>query len=560
MRRFIYFILIIVAVMAIFPVYTRFKVSAAPVPPGVYLGGLDLSDLKDTGEISQHLDRIYSEPIYVRYNEERLPLRPEDIDFRLDVEQMVAEASQYLEGPAFLDIAARHAAGMEQQRRDVPIRYQLDTEKLRVWLETVAEEYDSGPQPTRLLPPTQRWTETGAPADGIPPGYVGSYTRDWTWTEGQPGYTLDVEDSIPVIVAALTRADDRTAELVLDATPPPPATLDDLARELDSYTSSFPGFAAIYIHDLVSDQEGAVDADVSFSGMSTLKIGVIAAVMQKLERGVHPGDEESRLVGQWIDYALGESNNYAANQLLTYLGDGDINAGTRRFTEFMRSLGYESTYMQSGYDTQVQLAEIPTPGNQQIEWDTNPDSNLQSTPAEMGRILSDIYRCSQGEGVLIERYPDEITPDECSSLLYYLSHDEFQEMLWAGLPHWSKAWIVHKHGFAFESHSDVALIWGPAGPYVLSVFLYRSGWMDWDTSNSTLKGISRITWNFFEFQKEQQELEAMEPIVLTPPPGYIAVVEEYIPVASTGFQQFTQEEYGYEPPVHDDCLLDCIIR
>jgi hypothetical protein len=536
MRRLTYFVLILVAVLAVFPVYTRFKVWAAPVPPGVHLGGLDLSNLKDPGEFRQHLDGVYRAPITVRYNDKRLPLRPEDIDFHVDVEQMMGEASQYLEGPAFLDIAVRHAVGIPQQHRDIPIRYQLDAGKLRAWLQTVAAEHDSGPQPVRLLPPTRRWTETGAPADGLPPGYVGSYTRDWTWTAGRPGYTLDVDESIPAIIAAFTRNDDRIADLALNETPAPPATLDDLARELDSYTSSFPGFAAIYVHDLVTDQEGAVDADVSFSGMSTLKIGLMAAVMQKLPRGVHSGDEQSRLVGQWIDYALGESNNYAANQLLSFLGDGDTSAGARRYTEFMRSLGFENTYMQSGYDTQVQLPQIPTPGNQRTDWDTNPDSNLQTTPTEMGRMLSAIYECSLDKGILVERYPGEITPEECSSILYYLSHDEFQEMLWAGLPNVAEAWILHKHGFAFESHSDVALIWGPSGPYVLSVFLYRSGWMDWATSNSTLKAISRITWSFFEFQKEQQGLEPVEPIILSPPSGYVPIKDEYIKVASTGFQ------------------------
>lgn len=537
MRRLIYFVIILVAVLAIFPIYTRFKASAAPIPPGVYMGNLDLTDLKQADEIAQHLERIYTAPITVHYNDERIPLRAQDIGFRVDVEQMVGEASQYLEGPEFLDIAARYAVGMPQQRRDVPIRYQLDADKLRTWLEDVAAEHDSGPQAVRLLPPTQRYTETGAPQDGLPPGYVGSYTRDWTWTPGRPGYTLNVEESIPAVIAAFTDDENRAADLVLDETPPPPPTMDDLARELDSYTSNFPGFAAIYVHDLVTDGEAAVDADVSFSGMSTLKIGLIAAVMRELARGVHPGDEEAQLVGQWMDYALGESNNYAANQLLQYLGDGDTSAGARRFTEFMRSLGFESTYMQSGYDLQTQLPEIPTPGNQRDDWDTNPDSNLQSTPKEMGRMLSAIYECTLGEGILIERYAQEITPDECHSILYYLSHDEFQEMLWAGLPDPAHAWIVHKHGFAFESHSDVALIWGPAGPYVMSVFLYRSGWMDWETSNGTLKALSRITWNFFEFKKEQMDLEPVEPIVLTPPPGYVPVAEEYIPVASTGFQQ-----------------------
>ncbi len=131
MRRFINFVLVLVACLAIFPLYTRFKVAAAPVPPGVYLGGLDLSDLKDTDEIRQHLERIYAEPISLHYGETRLALRPEDIDFQVDVEQMVAEATQYLEGGAFLDIAVRHALGIEQQRRDVPVRFMLDSAKLR---------------------------------------------------------------------------------------------------------------------------------------------------------------------------------------------------------------------------------------------------------------------------------------------------------------------------------------------------------------------------------------------------------------------------------------------
>ena len=116
-----------------------------------------------------------------------------------------------------------------------------------------------------------------------------------------------------------------------------------------------------------------------------------------------------------------------------------------------------------------------------------------------------------------------------------MTHDEFQELIWAGLPRPDTAWIVHKHGFAFESHSDVALVWGPTGPYVLSVFLFRQGWMDWDTSNTAMKTISRITWNFFLFQQEQLGLTAPEPFVLTPPPGYIPI-KEYIKVASTGYR------------------------
>lgn len=535
MVRFARFILIVCACLALFPLYTRYKVAAAPIPPGVHLGGLALSDLKARDEIRRHLEEVYSRPIDVRFDDKRLVLLPEAVDFQVDVDQMIAEAEQYLEGAAFLDIAVREALGFAQQRRDVPVRFMLNGDKLRAWLAEVAATHDHPPAPARLLPPALRWSDGGVVATGLPAGYVGAYQRDWSWLPGRPGQTLDVDAAVPVIVAAFISPDKRLARLPLIETDAPLPTLDDLARELDAYLMNFPGFGAVYVHDLMTGATAEVDADVSFSGMSTLKIGIVAAIMARLPNGIDPDDAQAKLVGQWIDYALGESNNYAANQLLAYLGDGSSETGAARFTAFMRELGMQSTYMQTGYDARVQRPQIPTPGNQRTDWQTNPDSNLQTTPAEIGRTLAAIYECSQGRGLLLEVMPDRMTPDECHTILFYLSHDEFQEMIWGGLPRPDSTWIVHKHGFAYESHSDVALVWGPTGPYVMSVFLFRRGWMDWATSNSTMKTLSRITWNFFEFQREQQGLTTPDYFILQPPPGYIKL-HDYIPRASTGYQ------------------------
>jgi len=58
MRRFFQFAAFLIIILALFPLYTRFKVAAAPVPPGVYLGGLDLSDVKDPDEIRRHLQDV----------------------------------------------------------------------------------------------------------------------------------------------------------------------------------------------------------------------------------------------------------------------------------------------------------------------------------------------------------------------------------------------------------------------------------------------------------------------------------------------------------------------
>ena len=533
MRRFTTYVILFLAILALFPLYSRFKVMAAPIPPGVYLGGLELSALKDGVEVRKHLEPIYQEPIGVYFGERRLALPPAEVDFYVDAEQMVRDATQYLEGTTFLDIAVREALGFQQQRRDVPVRFTLNVDKVRAWLEAVAAEQNTPAAAPRGIAPRPVWSDGMATAEGAPPDYVGTYEQDWQWQPGQPGYTLDVNASMAKVIGALTSYQERTADLVLVEQAAIPPNQADLAAVLNEYTANFPGFAAIYLHDLTTNEEAAVDADVAFSGMSTMKLVIAAAVMEKLDGGVKADDEASDTVGQWLDYALGESNNHAANQLLTWLGDGNIAAGTGRLTDFARSLGLESTYMQSGYDVQVSLPEIPTPGNQREDWDTNPDTNLQSTPREMGQILSAIYQCTQGEGVLIARYAETITPDECETILFYMTHDEFQELIWGGLPSKSERWIVHKHGFAFESHSDVALIWGPTGPYVLSIFFYRSGWMDWATSNSTMQGISRGVWRFYEFQRTLTADEPPPMPLLKPPPGY-RKIKEYIPVVSSG--------------------------
>jgi len=528
-RRYLTFMAVLVVVLAIFPLYTRFKSIAMPIPPGVQLAGLDLSDIKEMDEIRHHLEGVYSTPVGINFGARRLALRPEDVGFTLEIDQMLAEAQHYLSGPPLMDMAVRYAFGFEQQTRDVPARYTIDVNKLRAWLEGVAAEYNTAPQPARALTPTEGWLDGRTAQSGIPSGFVGAYVRDWQWQDGAPGYTLDMEASMDAVVQALA-SDQRTANLVLVQEPPPTPGMADLARILNTNTLDFPGFAAIYVKDLTHGDEATVDADVAFSGMSTMKIGIAAAVMAKLANGIRADDPLSYEVGQWLDYALGESNNHAANLLLRWLGNGDTATGAANYTQFMRELGFESTYMQSGYDVSVQLPQISTPGNAQEAWDTNPDSNLQTTPREIGQMLAAIYDCTQDKGILRERFADTITPEECMQVLFYMTHDQFRELAWGGLPELNSQWIVHKHGFAFESHSDVALVWGPNGPYVISIFLWRPGWMDWNTSNSTMQMLSRITWNFFAFQQQKEGTERPAPLTLEPPPGYVPI-QGFVPAA-----------------------------
>ncbi len=153
MGGFLRFALPLIAFLSLFPLYTRYRAAAAPVPPGVYLTGLDLSRYKEPADIESVLAANLSQPIAVYYGETRLVLRSQEVDFRVDTAAMLTEAQQYLEGPEFIEIALRKLAGIPPRRRDIAARYSYDTQKLAEWLWKVGEELDQAPQPGRALPP-----------------------------------------------------------------------------------------------------------------------------------------------------------------------------------------------------------------------------------------------------------------------------------------------------------------------------------------------------------------------------------------------------------------------
>lgn len=502
MARFTTFVVLLVVFLALFRAYTYFKSVAAPVPPGVYLGDLALSDLKDKAEIRQHLESRYYETIVVRFADTPMPLRPADVDFQLDVDQMVAEAGRYLEGSPFIDIALRAALGFPQQRRDVPVRFTLNQTKLRDWLTTVAVANNRAPLGARLLPPKRPLTKDSSLVEGLPAVEVTTAESDWTWLPGESGYELDLEASVRRVVGALTASSARGAELALIETPPTLPNMADLQAALDTYLANFPGFAAVAVVDLQHGDEANVDADVAFSGIGPIKLGLVAAALSQANT-LSPTVSASQPISQLLDLALLENENTAANNLLALLGNGDATRGAQQFTTFVQRLGLSNTYMLMPFDAAPQRP-LPTAANQRTDWNTTPDPNVQTTPQDTARLLAAIYQGSAGAGPLLATSPPLLTSAQCQQILAALAANPLAELIPAGLPDPQERWFVHKHGIAPEVHSDIALIWGPAGPYVLAISLYRTNWLDWETSNRTMQAVSRLTWQFFELQQAQE--------------------------------------------------------
>ena len=531
--RFINFTLLLVVVLSIFPLYSYYKGVAAPIPPGVRLGGVDVTGMKTTEEIRTHLDPIYHELIGVRFQNRLLMLDPDDFGFTVDFDLMVADAGQYLGGWEFVDIAVREAIGLPQQVRNVPVRYTIDAPKLRAWLESIAAELNTAPIAARVVDAAATDATTADATVGVLPTPTPAFPatvpqprRGLQWTPGAPGYEIDIDASIDRIIAGLTSHDAREVALVIREVPPPMPMMADLEPQLVRLLDDYPAFTTLSVIDLQHGDAASVDGDAAFSAMATLRLALAAAVMERLPAGIAADDPDAQQVGQWLDLALGKDPNEPANAALAWLGDGSAAVGAQRLTAFVRSLGLENTFTQGEFGGVAQ-APITTPSNQRERPNTRPDANMQTTPADMATLLAAIYQCTQDKGLLRERFPATITPDECATILFYMTHNELRAPVWRGLPDWDDRWIVQRHGLLPAQQGEVALVWGPTGPYVISVFTFNPGLVGWEVANQAVADLSRIVWEFFDFQRAQGGPEAVEPPELSPPPGYVVVDEEY---------------------------------
>ncbi len=436
-----------------------------PIPRGVTIAGMDLSGARTLDEAAQALADALSQPVLIRYGEQHLLLRPSEVGFQPDLEAIFAEAERYRHGEYFWRGFFAYATHQPPPQVEVPVRFSLDTAALAAWLNKIAARYDRDPAPPRVVPATGR----------IAPG--------------KPGQRLDPQASVPGLIAALTRATDRQADLVVVEEPPPKPDISLLHELLQSRLDSFPGIASVWVRDIRNRREVGINEEVAYAAMSTMKIAVLMEVYRRLDD--EPDVETSRLISETMRL----SGNYTANLLLGIIGDGSPDRGAQIVTQSMRRLGLRNTFIAAPYDKHSGVPpHVVTPANQRKDLDTKPDPFMQTTAKDMGLLMEMIVQCAEGGGTLLAAYPDELTPHECQEMIDWMAGLRIGVLLEAGVP--EGTYMAHKHGFIDDTHGDVAAIWGPNGPYVIAVYLYRPVWLEWELSSTLMADLSRITYEF----------------------------------------------------------------
>ncbi|MGB8253262.1 MAG: serine hydrolase [Anaerolineaceae bacterium] len=482
--RWISLFMIVLAVILLTVSLVRYSRIRSSFPSGMAIAGVPVGGINPQ-QATDRLLKVYASAIELRSGETIIQIKPSSLGFELDLENMMAAADLERVAQPFWQGFWDFMWGRSKNTVNIPLRSVISEDAMRQYLENeIAARFDLPSSPPVPVPGRT----------DFPPG--------------QPGMTLDIDRTVTDISNALVSATSRVVFLVYTEDSAPRPTLQNLEILLKQniHLSDFKGLIEIYMKDLQTnqtihfayqaDQAATIEPNIPFSALSTLKIPVMVSAYRRLNEPVSP--TAMTLMAEMIDKSDNDSTDLLAQTVL------DKNLAPILVTDDMKSLGLVNTFWAGFFYQGAALLRIyETPANMRPDVTTDPEIYDQTTPADMGMLLEDIYQCSKtGGGALIAVFPGEITQEECQQMVSLLAANKIAVLIQAGVP--SGAQVAHKHGWAVDvtdgvihTMADAALIYSPGGDYVLTIYLYDPVQVVFDPVNLMVAQLSQAIYNYF---------------------------------------------------------------
>lgn len=447
-------------------------------PVGLTIGGVDISGMTREQASEILTNRYIEAPVLITHKENSFDLPPSRAEFNLDLTTMLSEADFQRSQQDFWAGFWGYLWGRPIEVTPISLEATYNQEALTNFLVEVSSLTDAPAQPPQPVP------------------------RTLSFQYGTAGTKTNVEASFADIEAALYRPSNREATLVVEpkAAQRPNKNLLErlLINRLLVFEQETRGVASVFILDLQTGEEININGNVAMSGMDLLKVPIALTTYRQLDR--IPSLQQR----QWLsDTLVVEPDHASANALLNMIaGEEDPYRGLQLVTESIQRLGLVNTVMAAPYDGEPLpgSATPSTPANSVEGLRTNPNVYQQTTAEDMGILMSMLYYCDQGAGgALMAVYPNEITTGECHQILNFMQQNHIGSLIEEGVP--QETAVAHRHGWISDTHGDTAIIYSPAGDYVLTVFLYKPDWLEWELSSPLIADISRATYNFFNFDE-----------------------------------------------------------
>ncbi len=474
---------LLASLLITFVEYRRFQSQESSFPKGSQIAGVPVGGL-NSQTAAARVENYYRIPLVLEIQDGTVQVKPEDLGFSMDAASLVDDALLEVEGQRFWAHLWNRSAAMPV---DLPLAASVDDAQIRGYLLQ------------QILP---RYIQHSRPVTPIP--------GTTNFEPGQAGQALDTQKALEEIRGALFTPDVHqvTLEISEDVLPSPPEGMLEAFMKHNINWIGFDALSEVYLASMGSDLESHfavqggddVQADVAFTAASTIKIPIMISVLRRT------ADPTPEGVTSLLERMIVYSENPPADTLMsTYI---DAVRGPLMVSEDMAALGLENTFLAGYFYLGAPLLDrFETPANTRTDIYLDPDIYSQTVASEIGQLLKGVYDCAQdGDGLLVETFPGEITQGECQLMIDILSGNRIGLLIEAGLP--PEAIAAHKHGWAQEldgllhSMSDAAIIFTPGEDMVLNIFIYDPDRLDFDQGNRLIARLSQTVYNFFNLENQ----------------------------------------------------------
>jgi beta-lactamase class A len=278
---------------------------------------------------------------------------------------------------------------------------------------------------------------------------------------------------------------------------PTPAQLQE---QIELLTKNWKGTAGVFVYDLASaTQIAGLNDKTAFTAASTIKV----AIMLNLYVSATKFSDRTTAA---LKKMIVESDNLKANDVLAAAASGTSTdsafEGANQMSAMLADLGLKNTFLYVPFESgdfiklyKVKFKTGPAKGGQAPF--IKASNTLRTTPFEMGQIYIDLEQCSQGKGVLLEKYSENLSAARCKEMIGWLETNGDHTRMLSGLPKDAK--VAHKSGWIPpEIQADAGIVRSPGGDFVLAIYLYQPGERYPDSAVKSLLGsLARLVYSYY---------------------------------------------------------------
>jgi beta-lactamase class A len=433
---------------------------------GVLVAGVDVGELSPDAARAKLADALQPLllPLELQAGQTSTTLKPEQIGLELPLDAMLAEAQAAVAG----------------RRVDLQIAY--DEAKLRAALEDMASGSNQ-PAAISVISDTK------------------AISRSFALTGGATA--VDVDASVALIdqrlrsVGGVRRITLPLATAGAAGARPTPAQLQE---QIELLAKDWKGTAGVYVYDLASGtQIAGLNDKTAFTAASTIKVAIMLNLFMNVPK-------LSDRVTAALKKMIVESDNLRANDLLAAAAGGTTTdaafEGANQMSAMLADLGLKNTFLYVPFESgdfiklyKVKFKTGPKQGGQAPF--IKASNTLRTTPFEIAQIYIDLEMCSQGQGVLLEKYSKNLTAGRCKEMIGWLETNGDHTRMMSGLPKDAK--VAHKSGWIPpEIQADAGIVRSPGGDFVLTVYLYQPGERYSDAAVKSLLGsFARLVYSYY---------------------------------------------------------------